>query len=56
MSVQRVGVLGFMALEELYQEANTTGNYGLQDQQLAMKVSLVGFGAFVCLFVFFLCV
>jgi len=34
----RVGSFGFMALNELANEAGgTTGNYGLQDQQLALK-------------------
>ena len=28
----RLLTFGFMALDELYAEANTTGNYGVQDQ------------------------
>jgi para-nitrobenzyl esterase len=33
----RVGVLGFFAHNDLFAESNTTGNYGLQDQQAALR-------------------
>eukprot|EP01064_Diplonema_japonicum_P015427 TRINITY_DN23150_c0_g1_i1.p1 TRINITY_DN23150_c0_g1~~TRINITY_DN23150_c0_g1_i1.p1 ORF type:complete len:547 (+),score=150.35 TRINITY_DN23150_c0_g1_i1:47-1687(+) len=33
----RLGNLGFLALQSLMNEHNTTGNYGLLDQQLALK-------------------
>lgn len=33
----RLGAFGFLALDELLRESNTTGNYGLLDQQLAMR-------------------
>jgi para-nitrobenzyl esterase len=33
----RLGAFGFLALDSLLRESNTTGNYGLLDQQLAMR-------------------
>jgi para-nitrobenzyl esterase len=33
----RLGAFGFLALDELLAESNTTGNYGLLDQNLAMQ-------------------
>jgi len=33
----RLGALGFLALPDLYAESRTTGNYGVADQQLALR-------------------
>ena len=33
----RLGALGFMDLPELRAEAGTAGNYGIQDQRLALQ-------------------
>ena len=42
----RLGVFGFIALEELKAEAGSTGNYGMMDQQEVFKWANVNVFAF----------
>ncbi|KAH3758898.1 carboxylesterase family protein [Pelomyxa schiedti] len=42
----RLGVFGFLALDELFEESQTTGNYGLLDQRMALQWVTANIGAF----------